>query len=193
MNAQQSICRAATAAYRCLVHLQIDSLPVQPMELLKRCRSTRVMSLEQATETLGQTEAALVRQLDVADAWTYCAELADGRTRHIVVFRTDGNPARRRFSLAHELGHIVMQHHGRALWEEQEADVFASHLLCPQPLLELWAETGRPLDAADIAYTCYVSRACAEKVLTRSRAAVPADLEDEVRGLLSSVALEKGK
>lgn len=42
------------------------------------------------------------------------------------------SPTRRRFSLAHELGHYALRHHRNAEWEEKEADCFARNLLAPR-------------------------------------------------------------
>ena len=42
------------------------------------------------------------------------------------------NPARRRFSIAHELGHFALHHHRGYEYEEREADCFARNLLAPR-------------------------------------------------------------
>ena len=42
------------------------------------------------------------------------------------------NPARRRFSIAHELGHYALHHHRGYEYEEKEADCFARNLLAPR-------------------------------------------------------------
>jgi hypothetical protein len=66
----------------------------------------------------------------------------------------DANPVRRRFSIAHELGHLVMRHAPRALGElctsdamegrttrpeEEEANAFAAALLLPAQMIGTWA------------------------------------------------------
>lgn len=66
----------------------------------------------------------------------------------------DANPIRRRFSIAHELGHHVMRHAPRSLAElctseamdgrtarpeEEEANAFAAALLVPEPMVAAWA------------------------------------------------------
>ena len=59
------------------------------------------------------------------------------------------NPARRRFSLAHELGHFALHHQSGYEWEEREADCFARNLLAPR-LLAL--ERGIPFDDYQTAF-----------------------------------------
>ena len=63
-----------------------------------------------------------------------------GKRLHIVLYNDDacfGNRGSRRWSLAHELGHIVLGHREGSWPDELEANCFAQHLLCPRPLLEV--------------------------------------------------------
>ena len=56
-----------------------------------------------------------------------------------------GGARRRRFTQAHELGHILLDHVGDGPQQEREADRFASALLMPAPVIrELWRQGGRP-------------------------------------------------
>lgn len=90
----------------------------------------------------------------------------DANKMRIVVNRLQTNPFRRRFSLAHELGHFVLKHHINP-WEfedpdtgvsfvESEADEFAGSLLLPQHLLAEQIKKGIPLH--NVQNTFQVSR-----------------------------------
>ena len=85
---------------------------------------------------------------------------------HAIVVRGASNERRRRFTIAHEIGHFVL-HPGRLAperggavneaWrlQEREADQFAAELLMPEPLvreavLELGADAGRLADRFDV-------------------------------------------
>lgn len=62
----------------------------------------------------------------------------DGRYR--IFISSGSHPMRLRFTLAHELGHIVLGHikghrHSPSAGEEWEANVFASELLMPEMLV----------------------------------------------------------
>lgn len=161
--------RAATMAYRCLLRLGVCTLPVHPADVLRRCRETVVYTYRQAAEHLDMTESSFEAQYGHADAFT----IRQG-TRYIVCYREDGNPARRNFTLAHELGHIVMKHaHGSAT-EEDEANCFASHLLCPA-----FAVEGMPAD--DVARACYISRTAANRIMEQRRGEPAPEIAEALR------------
>lgn len=147
--------RAATLAYRCLIRLNITSLPVRPLAILRRCRNTAVYTYQQAAEHMQMDAAEFDRRYGFADAFT----MRSG-SRYVVCYREGGNPARLNFTLAHELGHILLKHIGDEAADEAEADCFAGHLLCPAPVLP--GHTVESLSAA-----CYVSRAAAQAALSQ--------------------------
>ena len=50
---------------------------------------------------------------------------------------------RRRFTIAHELGHVYLGHKQRGVQQENEADWFAAQLLMPECIMmELWSRNG---------------------------------------------------
>lgn len=136
--------------------LQYGRLPVCPLTLLRAQAGVSVHTYAEAAELMGQTPAAFDRSYPDVDAFTVHA--AD---RWVVAYRSDGNPARRRFTLAHELGHIVLHHDTADSVAEREADHFASCLLCPEPILTQGEET--------IAVKCFVSPMAARMALRRQR------------------------
>jgi hypothetical protein len=94
------------------------------------------------------------------------APLGDG---HVISLRRGGNERRRRFSIAHEIGHFVL-HPARARHErggtvneamrtqEREADAFAAELLMPEHLvrraaLEDGADVRRLADRFEVSET----------------------------------------
>lgn len=123
--------RAAAMAYRVLIRRGVSALPVHPLEILSACRNTVVWADVTAAERLKIPREALLGQLANAEAITF-RQTIQGETRFNVVYREGGNPARLRFTLAHELGHRLL-HRGDEPSMEREADCFASHLLCPRP------------------------------------------------------------
>ena len=80
MSRQPDYDRAATAACRVLVRLQVDSLPVRPLEMLRRCRDTFLCTFDQAADTLGLTGDELDRLSGGADGFTQ-REMHGGRER----------------------------------------------------------------------------------------------------------------
>lgn len=65
------------------------------------------------------------------------ATLPDGMTvryggNYLILYREGGNARRLTFTLAHELGHVLLGHMGEeSEIEEREANAFAASLLCP--------------------------------------------------------------
>lgn len=170
--------RAERMALRVLAARCITTLPVQPLALLRACRDTLVLTIDEAAGQLDQPAAQLDRFFGDADAATLRCQ-----HQYIVIYRPGGNPARLRFTLAHELGHRLLGHTGTDAAEEREADHFASHLLCPEPLVAHLREHGSPT-IRQMATLCYVSPSCAKVAAHRPPAQAEAALLQQVAAQL---------
>ena len=184
MSCQPDYDRAATAACRVLLRLKVDSLPVRPLEMLRRCQDTYLCTFDQAADVMDLTNEELERLAAGADACTF-RETAGGRERYVVCYRTGGNPARLNFTLAHELGHIVLRHREEDPAAEAEADCFASHLLCPEVVVKLAACRSAEL----LAQLCYVSRPAAERAMARTKGHADEVMLQQVEELLMPAAV----
>jgi len=167
MNGLPDLKRAVRMAYRVLAAREIRTLPVEPLLLLRACRNTVVMTAEEAADTCGVPLTAFDREFAEADAFTLCRR-TERDEQYIVVYRPGGNPARLRFTLAHELGHRVLGHVGTGDAQEREADCFASHLLCPEPVIRGLRKRFGELSAEQVAAACYVSLSCARAIGLRN-------------------------
>ncbi|MDC3416674.1 ImmA/IrrE family metallo-endopeptidase [Aquibacillus salsiterrae] len=118
-------------------------------ELIEKYNYQPPIPVEDLIAKLGLTIREVSTELDID------AKL-DANKMRITVNRFQTNPFRRRFSLAHELGHFVLNHHIKP-WEfedpetgksfvEPEADEFAGSLLLPQQLLTEHIKKGVPLN-----------------------------------------------
>lgn len=92
------------------------------------------------------------------------------------------NEGRRTFTLAHEVGHILLAHAGGAdaPCEEREANAFAASLLCPAIAVHyLERQRGRSLTAEELCAVFPLSRAAAVSRLTElhRKKYPPADAE----------------
>jgi len=87
--------------------------------------------------------------------------------------------ARRRFTLAHELGHYTLQHHLGSEAEEREADCYARNLLAPRLVA-----IERGIDFADYPSVFGISRAaarvCEDKQDEDERLAIRVTLSNRV-------------
>ena len=160
---QPDLLRAQRMALRVLADRRIAALPVDPLALLRQCRRVAVFTRQEAAESLGMSEAEFDRQYAESEAFTLTEGEGQAR-RSVVVYGAEGNPARLRFTLAHELGHIVMKHTDIDEPSEKEANMFASHLLCPRPALLRLAQRFAPLTAEQAAAVFYVSVGCARSL-----------------------------
>lgn len=75
-------------------------------------------------------------QLQTPELYDMCVQYSEDAFRdselHIVAYNDQMQTRRIRFSLAHELGHIVLQHTKPTQAAEKEANFFASNLLAPR-------------------------------------------------------------
>lgn len=140
--------KSRDAAWRILLDCKVDFLPVNIVDI---CRQLGV-------------SARLYSPTDGNDG---ISMIIDGKPQILVSSRV--NPGRRRFTIAHELGHIVLGHVGRyALCNrepspadnpvEHEANVFASRLLAPACVL--WG--CHAFQVEEIMELCKISRQAAE-------------------------------
>lgn len=161
--------RAVRMACKTLTALSISSLPIDPMMILSFCRNTAVHTYDELMVIHGMTNRSAFKYdcMSGRDAITVCQPIG-GRDAYEVFFDSHVRPLRRRFTLAHELGHIILRHPDRSPSEEREADVFASHLLAPRPVIDLMLEKALPVSPAFIAETFLLSRSAAQLALRRA-------------------------
>jgi hypothetical protein len=96
----------------------------------------------------------------------------DGKPGHVILFHSgmEGRP-RLRFTLAHELGHIYLDHRQDGNKQEREANRFAAALLIPPVLAaELFRRSGNSLTADELAALFGTSRTAAALRLSSLRA-----------------------
>lgn len=142
--------RASRFAYKTLLALHIDRVPVEPLQILSFCRNTVVHTYSEVMGLFGKTNRSSFKLdcMEGKDAVTIRHEY-DGRTIYELLYDNGAHRLRQRFTLAHELGHIVLRHSLEEPFEEVEADYFASQLLMPHPLLETFGEEITPDLIAD--------------------------------------------
>ena len=152
--------RAWEAAWRALREHAALSFPIKPSRIAKE-RGIFLYTYHQYRQATGRP------LLQVAVSYG-----TDGFTQYIhgnyVVFYNPTNPIPRiRWTLAHELGHILMGHfasgystpgnppldQGEKAWEDVMADRFASQLLCPLPGVFLCG----PSSQGELAQLCDLS------------------------------------
>lgn len=139
-------------AYKALIALGINSLPIEPIQILSFCKNAVVHTYDEAAETLGVSDADYFRWMYLSnrEAVTFRRELPDGRAVYELLYDRRSYGPRQRFTLAHELGHIVLKHRMEETWEDQEADYYASQLLAPRPVFQLMKESGMDISCPEL-------------------------------------------
>ena len=130
MHSKTDYLRAVKEAYRMRLRyntgvLEFDPfLPISAEKKLNVCKYSTFIQLYNA-------DPLTYPQLLSEDAFTL--PMNGG---HVICYNDSPavNPARRRFSLAHELGHFALRHRRGSEAEEREADCFARNLLAPRLL-----------------------------------------------------------
>jgi len=173
---QPDYARAARMAAKCLAACGWPAPPVDPLAMLRRCRHVALMTWRQALAELSREELAAC---GISPDQACGADRLAGWSRTVpgigtlVIYREDARPEQRRFTLAHELGHIVLNHaaEGRSgpggkylsPWCESEANCFAAHLLLPDAAVAAVRAEGA--DARELARRCGVTLAAARYAL----------------------------
>ena len=132
----------------------IDSLPTDPAAAA-RVLGIKVVSFKSVAEVYGKTEREL---------YNYSRLGFSFRDERGLVIAINGNSCgerRRRFTLAHELGHCVLGHLEGDFTDgirERKADGFAAEFLAPLAVLDCCRVSG----AREIALMCGISQSAAE-------------------------------
>ncbi len=122
----------------------IHSFPLNCFEILKLCG----MKVKKYSEQNPQKKTQCLLYSD--DAF---------KLKNTIYYNDNKPVGRTRFSLAHELGHIILGHSNSNLEiQEKEADVFASHILAPRIAIHY----SRCKNQNDVAKIFYMSQEAAQ-------------------------------
>ncbi|MBQ8537079.1 MAG: ImmA/IrrE family metallo-endopeptidase [Clostridia bacterium] len=138
------LCQAAELAYQTLLDAGITYFTVDVEALISRLPFVKLMSYQQASRLLEMDPEELTWVFPSQDAFTLRG-LKKGNRRFIICYQEKIPLPRRRFSLAHELGHVLLEHEYDGSTQNQQVNCFAQHLLCPRPLLQRMAQVISPL------------------------------------------------
>ncbi|NQD97637.1 ImmA/IrrE family metallo-endopeptidase [Staphylococcus xylosus] len=130
----QAFMNAVESANQCLVW---DSYPVPIKEIIEDDPNVVLMTFAEASQAMGLSRAKLMELGKSKEAF----HIKKGNKK-VIIYNSLKQHRRIRFSLAHEYGHVVLNHKGKTLndefssqpvysKEEYEADTFASCLLFP--------------------------------------------------------------
>lgn len=123
---------ATNKAYEILIEYKEFSFPIGIFQVLRKMKFVQLHSYSEAAQTIGITfpEYTSIVSSD------YGYSVRDFKRNRFEVFYNDHKDyAVQRFTLAHELGHIVLGHMKDSDVENKEANCFARNYLCPIPAI----------------------------------------------------------
>ncbi len=161
-------------AYDLLANLDISEFPIDPQKIIKHFPEWHLVGWLELHVNTGIDDPLYLNR-DMAEAKTVCQR---GTCDYLIVFdeRVD-NPQRIRWTLAHEIGHIIMGHlidfdatalNRRGLTEKEhgvlevEAHWFAAELLAPKTIIKRFNFQDNP---QGISLICDISKDAAERRL----------------------------
>ena len=152
--------RAATAL---LLRQRLHNLAIDVMKL-RYDKEIHFRSMQNFCATTRTTMEELNRSSDTRDGLTLRRKRGDGQLYLVLYNEAAGSLRRRNFTLAHEIGHIYLEHADDGDEQERQANSFAAQLLLPGILVERLIRQG-PLTAGDLCDIFFVSRQAAENRL----------------------------
>lgn len=157
---QKELCRKTAA--KLLAAQQTLIFPIEP-HLLQINAPVYFDSVQSYCYTAGLPITAFCCEQVIRDG---CTIFSDDRSFYLVLYNEwNSSPARRRFTLAHELGHILLSHGDDSDQSETLANRFASQLLVPRVCLSYLRQANSNLAISQISQFFGVSQKAAKLAL----------------------------
>ena len=130
MTSKPNYRRATVLAYKLLLRLEAVHLPLDPITMARKIPNVRTMTYQEYAVFSGTN----LRDLRSVSEHGYTIRRPDGRS--VILYDAAQDPDSIRFTVAHELGHLMLEHKGESEVNEKEANCFARNLICPLPYAE---------------------------------------------------------
>lgn len=127
-------------------HLPAIKFPISMSEILNYTPNCKYMSYQKFAQI---NKCSIEDVILLCESKSGCTHYDFSKGRYLVLLNNASNDGRKRWTAAHEVGHILCQHHVISMLDriaensfvqihnpeyELEADYFAATLLCPLPL-----------------------------------------------------------
>lgn len=139
------------AVVKLFSELNISRIPVDPYEIVDAL-GIKLVTYSQFTQLSYEQKMLISKD-------GFCEEIAISPTESyfVIVYNEMMPDVRIRFTIMHEIGHIILDHSEHSELADSEANYFASYSLAPPPLIHKI----NPEDFTDIAETFDISMECA--------------------------------
>lgn len=135
---------ATTAAYETLIYNNMP-LPIDPFKIKIQNTKVKILSMQEFSQKFNVPMEEMT-QNGLCNEGYNIVEIKNGVRRATILYNEDIiSNERKRFTIAHEIGHIVLGHKKHSINNEKEADTFASQLLLPHCVLEQLVKLGKSI------------------------------------------------
>lgn len=123
--------RATNAAYETLIKCKEFSFPIKIFHIFRQFRNVELCTYSDINTRFNHSKDVLMASSD------FGLNIYNSKhNRFIIAYNSDKEEGTVRFTLAHELGHIILGHFSEGEKENKEANCFARNLLCPIPAVD---------------------------------------------------------
>ena len=122
---------ASNAVYKVLENYNGKLPQIDIFEIIKDYKNIRLFTYAEAANKQKCTFSHFIQSIPSAYGFTISDKNSN---KHLVFYNDFKDDTTIRFTLAHELGHIILQHDEDNDISNKEANCFARNLLCPIPI-----------------------------------------------------------
>lgn len=123
--------KATNSAYDTLIKYKVFSFPVNPTRIIQQLDWVALHTYYDLIERRGFSRVSFL-DFFASSEFGFTAK---NKTHYIIFYNEQKDQAIIRFTLAHELGHVILGHTVDGDKENKEANCFARNLLCPIPVI----------------------------------------------------------
>lgn len=134
MNNPPNYTKATNAAYDILIKYNEFSFPIGIFSVIRKIKNIRLHTYTELAEKMNVSFNKLIT--DIAPSCYGFTVFYESNDRYIIYYNESKDDTTVRFTLAHELGHIVLKHREDGDVENKEANCFARNYLCPIPVVK---------------------------------------------------------
>lgn len=135
--------------------LNVSKAPIDVFEIVKALG----IKLVKYSEIQGASEQKMAIS---KDGFCFEFEVSENESYWVIAYNDKMPPKRIRFTIMHEVGHIVLDHSEHSELAESEANYFAKYSLAPPPLIHKFD----PEDYVEVADIFDISNECAMYALS---------------------------
>lgn len=123
---------ATNKAYEVLNNFRDFSYPTPIYSIIQNFHDIILVSYEEFANRCNQSFSEFYKSASSEFGFSI-KDISTGHT--IILYNNHKDETTNRFTLAHELGHFVLNHYEDNSTEDKEANCFARNLLCPVPIV----------------------------------------------------------